>query len=124
MPALTVTDLIWNRACFGGHRQRVGDVGLAALLEFHGLAMNGGVLHAIECLGSDRLTQVCEGFRYFGFDAVAADLEEAATALDEHDSFEEEMDQRYALHVSGDQVLVNAFEADYACRPDNYAAVE
>lgn len=43
---LSMRDLVWNRACLGSEDSlKVGDVALAALLAFHGLAMNGGVLH-------------------------------------------------------------------------------
>ena len=49
---LSDADRIWNRACFGkpdGSALR-GDRALAALLLFHKLAMNGGLLHPFECL--------------------------------------------------------------------------
>lgn len=45
---LSDSDRIWNRAALenGGREPRAGDRSLAALLAFHGLAMNGGVSHA------------------------------------------------------------------------------
>lgn len=86
--------------------------------------MNGGVLHAIECLGDEELTAVCKGFRYFGFAAVADELEEASgVLLQEDDSLEAELDERYGRQVPEDQVLFSAFEADYQRRPENYAPV-
>ena len=50
---MTPVDIIWNRAWKGvGPNACSGDRALAALLKAHGLAMNGGVLHAVECLKS------------------------------------------------------------------------
>jgi hypothetical protein len=128
MRPLTDLDLIWNRACFGEATDlRSGDVALAALLLFHGPAMNGGVLHAIECLGAERLAEACEGFRYFGFSPIASDLEDASRALaaaEDLDELAEQFDKRYWRYVPEDGVLVKAFESDYAARPENYAPLE
>jgi hypothetical protein len=128
MPPLTDLDLIWNRACFGEATEpRSGDVALAALLLFHGPAMNGGVLYAIECMGPERLAEACDGFRYFGFSSIASDLEDASRALatnEDLDALEKQFDERYWRYVPEDGVLVKAFEADYAARPENYAPLE
>ena len=128
MSPFTKLDLIWNRACVGeAVEPRSGDVALAALLLFHGPAMNGGVLHAIECIGPARLAEACDGFRYFGFSSVASDLEDASSALARNadlDALEKQFDERYWRHVPEDGVLVKAFEADYAAYSENYAPLE
>lgn len=128
MPPLTDLDLIWNRACFGEATEpKAGDLALAALLVFHGPAMNGGVLHAIECVGSERLAEACQGFRYFGHSRIASDLEEASRKLatkEELDKLDAEFNERYWRHVPEDGVLVKAFEADYAARPEIYAPLK
>ncbi len=53
---MTTADLIWNRACEGGgSNPGKGDRAPAALLKAHGLAMNRGVLYAVECLAPSEL---------------------------------------------------------------------
>jgi hypothetical protein len=96
-------------------------------LLFHGPAMNGGVLHAIECIGPERLAEACDGFTYFGFSSIASDLKDASRALatdEDLDALEEQFDQRYWGYVPEDGVLLKAFEADYAAHPENYAPLE
>jgi hypothetical protein len=127
MTISTNPDLVWNRACFGEtSNPRPGDVALTALLAFHGPAMNGGVLHAVEFLGDEKLTEACGGFRYFGFASIASDIEDAIRALganEDLDSLEEVFNERYWRHVPEDEILVRAFKADYVSRPENYAAL-
>ena len=78
MAELTEADLIWNRACgVNPLRTWPGDRALADLLYAHGLAMNGGVLHAIECMTVEVLSEVEAGYRYFAFDDVASLLSRA-----------------------------------------------
>ena len=58
MDQSTQSDLIWNRACSGMITEfRPGDRALAGLLGAHGLIMNGGVLHAVECLAENELSE-------------------------------------------------------------------
>jgi hypothetical protein len=75
---LTEADLIWNRACTL-LMLRSGDRALAALLSFHGLAMNGGVLHALDCLNPKELEAAVSGYRFFGLNDVGDLLIEANT---------------------------------------------
>jgi len=46
----------------------------------HGLIMNGGVPHAIECLPAE-LEEVCRGHEYYGLDKVATQLREASSLV-------------------------------------------
>jgi hypothetical protein len=48
-----------------------GDRALAALPLFHGLAMNGGIPHAVECLQPDEQEAARRGYQFFGFDDAA-----------------------------------------------------
>ena len=58
MAELTDADMIWNWACGEGPlRSLPGDRALADLLRANGLAMNGGVLHAIGCLTATELAE-------------------------------------------------------------------
>jgi hypothetical protein len=67
MYELSLADRIWNRACGQDPlRTLPGDRALADLLFAHGLAMNGGVLHAVECLTESELSDAQAGFSYSG----------------------------------------------------------
>ncbi|HTR54751.1 MAG TPA: hypothetical protein VMJ10_28870 [Kofleriaceae bacterium] len=113
---------VWNRAAveFGGPTPREGDKALAALLEAHGCVMNGGVFHAIQCLGPDRLRLSCEGYVYFGLHEIASLLEAAATA-EETDEAEDAFNRAYWSHAKDDAVILECFRTDFAARPERYA---
>lgn len=121
------TDLIWNRACEGGGASlRVGDRSLAALLTAHGLAMNGGVLHAVECLDATELADAKAGYSFFGFDSVAELLTrarrlfEADQDLEFHES---ELDQEYAILIPDDSALCERFEERYRTGPSAFEPI-
>ena len=65
--ALSRDGLIWNRAVLdaGGSTPGLGDTALAGLMLFHGLAMNGGIEHALEILSPAEFDAAIAGFRYF-----------------------------------------------------------
>ena len=85
MPELSFTNKIWNRACYGGGvSPRVGDKALAALLLFHGPAMNGGVLHAVECLSKEQLTEAKDGYTFYGFEVIADLISHAQDAIEKN----------------------------------------
>src|SRR5450830_1408470 len=95
----SLADRIWNRACQGGGADpKAGDSALAGLLAFHGVAMNGGVLHACECLSPTQLREAIVGFRFFGY-AEIADLVERAEQLRSEakdvDTLEDTLNQGY-----------------------------
>lgn len=72
-------DIIWNRACldFGGPSPAEGDRALAALLQAHGRVMSEGVVHALESLSVEELSEAIAGFRYFGLPRAAEVLAQA-----------------------------------------------
>jgi hypothetical protein len=125
MYELSTMDKIWNRACDGGGDYPcAGDQALAALLVFHGLAMNGGVLHATECCSSDQLTEAQAGFRYFGRDRVAvliAEAEEATRLGQDTYKLEAVFDQKYWAEIPDDGVLVNSFESHHKTNPQEFS---
>lgn len=125
MYELTNTDKIWNHACQGGGESPLpGDTALAGLLLFHGPAMNGGVLHAIECLSPEQLVSAQEGYKYFGYGGVA-DLigagEEATRQGNAVEPLQAAFDRRYSALVPNDEVLVKSFEQHYKQYPLEYS---
>src|SRR5437879_3934284 len=117
MSELTNVDLIWNRACAGDAAALlVGDRALAALLLVHSLAMNGGVLHAVECVAPHELDDAKSGYRFFGFDDVVIVLTDAkalAESRGEFDSLEAQLERRYSALVPNDDVLFDRFAAHF-----------
>lgn len=69
----SAADQIWNRAAQdeGGPSPGPGDHALTSLLRLHGLAMNGGVHHAIDMLDVEELLAAIDGYTYFGFEGLA-----------------------------------------------------
>lgn len=127
MAELSLTAKIWNRACQGGAESpRTGDIALADMLLFHSPAMNGGVLHAIECLSAQQLSAACAGYRYFGFESIADLLGSAQTAVShckDFEALEERLNQQYWALVPDDAVLVKRFECHYQENPLEYSPV-
>lgn len=121
----TAADKIWNRACQGGGDcPRSGDSALTALLRFHGAAMNGGVLHAIEYLSPDELVSAQSGYRFFGFGIIADLIATASKALirdQDLDSLEESLDLDYHAAIPVDATLALAFEEYFKSFPNNFA---
>lgn len=123
--AMTPVDLIWNRACEGGGPNPCsGDRALAALLKAHGLAMNGGVLHAVEWLNASELAEAEFGYRFFSFDAVA-DLLSRARKIWEADKdlecYERQLNHDYATLIPNDSSLAERFEAVHKMCPSEFS---
>lgn len=123
--SLTASNRVWNRATEGGGPEPSdGDRALAAMLLAHGYVMNGGVLHAVECLAADELDAACRGYDRYGFEAIAKLLRDAARIVHDDPLAETEearLDASYAAVIPSDRTLVKAFEADFETRPDTYA---
>jgi hypothetical protein len=113
---------VWNRAAVesGGPTPREGDKALAAVLEAHGYVMNGGVFHALECLGPGRLRVCCESYVYFGLREIATVFDAAAQA-EETDEAEDAFNKAYWAHAQDDQVIVERFERDITAHPERYS---
>ena len=125
MSKLSNTVLIWNRACGNDAlRSLPGDRALADMIGAHGLAMNGGVLHAVECLAPEQLSDACSGYAYFGLQAIASLLSRAKTILDEDDDLEnneQRLDRQYAKIIPDDEALVERFEAHLHSHPSDFS---
>ncbi|CBJ41352.1 hypothetical protein [Ralstonia solanacearum] len=117
----TKEDEIWNRAALdgGGKNPSEGDVNLASALLLHSLAMNGGVLHALQVLTDQQRVAAMVGFRYFGFYKVADLLSEPFSDTDED---EERLEDTYSQEIPLDEVLFNAFCAKLATDSQAFAA--
>ena len=113
---------VWNRAAVesGGPTAREGDKALAAVLQAHGYVMNGGVFHAVECLGAERLRLSCEGYIYFGLREIASVFDAAAEA-EETDETEDAFNNAYWAHAQDDEAIVERFERDITANPERYA---
>ena len=126
MDDLNTSDLVWNRACIvkDGVNPQLGDQSLAALILFHSVAMNGGVLHALECCDSSQLSAAEAGYRYFGFSLVA-ELISRGRQLDESsddlEATEKRLDGEYAEMIPDDSFLKKRFENHFAENPKDYA---
>ena len=118
-------DLIWNRAAMdnGGLTPGPGDFALSALLYAHGLAMNGGVLHAVELLSPTELAKAQSGYRFFGLVAISDLLRDAWLLVrDGADlgSHEQRLDAEYMMHAN-DSALTVRFEQYYLLHPSDFA---
>jgi hypothetical protein len=125
MAKLTQADMIWNRACGEDPlRSLPGDSALTDLLRAHGLAMNGGVLHAVECLASEELTHAEAGYCYFGLSEVASLLSRARNLFEKGDDLErheQQLDRRYGDLIPSDSSLVESFEKRLRANPSDFA---
>jgi hypothetical protein len=115
----------------GGSSPRAGDLALAALLQFHSLAMSGGVLDAIERLDEDDLQRAVNGFRFFAVEEAAAFLADATSrwcssdqSPDVADRLEGELDAGYAALVPDDGALVDAFSRHFEGCPADFSPAD
>ncbi len=117
---LDEADLIWNRtAALGnsGGSPRAGDTALATALAFHGLAMSGGVLDAVERT-SAAINQAEAAFRWLGLESIAAllasiqqDVTAGTLEDDQAEALEREAGERYNAILPSDAILEAAFRA-------------
>ncbi len=122
---------VWNRAAMkaGGAELGPGDVALADVLRVHSLAMNGGLLQALEMCSAEEVEAAVKGYEYLGMDDAAAAVLWLAGGLagvvaDDYDKLgvlEVGADERYAAAVPTDATIVEAFEAHFAVNPGEYA---
>ena len=125
MYELTQADMIWNRACGQDPvRTHRGDRALTDLLVLHGLAMNGGVLHAVECLTPGELYDSKAGYQFYRLDDVACLLSHARTLLETDDNLEfheSQLDRQYADIIPDDASLFERFREHLRANPSEYA---
>ncbi|HHT13363.1 MAG TPA: hypothetical protein GX013_09410 [Propionibacterium sp.] len=127
---MTSLERIWNRAADNGG-DGDGDLALAAVLNLHGMVMNGGLLNALETIDPEELADAKDGYRWLGLDSVAdlivqveAEASEIpAGDLEAIDDLEVQADDDYYRIVPDDAALQEALEARYAEEPDAFDAV-
>jgi hypothetical protein len=124
---LSITDIIWNRACYGGgDSPRAGDKHLAALLHYHGAAMNSGVFHATEFCSASEIRDAKDGYRYFGLGEVATLIQKSEALLKAKESpadYEREFDAAY-FRLAGGSILFARFLEGYEQSPEEYSSVQ
>jgi len=128
---MDAADPIWNRAALekGGNSREAGDRALADVLAFHGLAMSGGVLDAIERTSVSDQATIGAAFRWFGLEpvddllaSVRRDIEAGALDdLDRAEALELAADRNYRAIVRSDEVLVSAFRQRLRDDPSAFA---
>jgi hypothetical protein len=123
---MTSADRVWNRGALesGGNLPGPGDRALASLLVVHGLVMNGGVHHAIECVEPAELAAAAGGYAFFGFEDVAEFFRGASAdpvLSTWGDDTEVVANRRYAAMVPDDSHLFARFEEVFREQPDYFA---
>ena len=86
--------------------------------------MNGGVLHAVECLSASELAEAESGYRTFRFEAVADLLSRASVIREANqglESYEPQLDRDYAALIPDDALLYQRFEDFYRTWPSDFA---
>ena len=126
---LTSADRIWNRAALerGGDSPRPGDRALASLLLVHGLVMNGGVHHALECIKPAELLAAANGYAFFGLDDVAAFFRAAnhdPVLLNWTGDNEVAANRRYAEMVPDDSFLFDRFHASLLGQVEQFSPID
>lgn len=123
-------DQIWNRAVAGGGTELgPGDRALSDLLRLHSLAMNSGLLDAIERLSGAQLGAAEAGYRWMDLDAAADVLasargEIAANALDDDngsEALDRSSERLYSAAITTDSTIESAFRAKLEQHPEAFA---
>ena len=83
--------------------------------------MNGGVVHALECLSELEVSAAVAGFNYFG-------LAEAANVFqqqpDDTEGTEARLNQMYWAAVPSDATLAHAFRIKLLASPEAFALTD
>lgn len=125
MREMTDSVLVWNRALRDQTVfLRSGDRALEAMVGFHSVAMNGGVLHSIEHFGVEELPDIAAAYCLFGLDKVAdllIEAEQFSKTGEDIGSLEVELDKRYGKAVYNDEALFQRFETYFRQNPSEFA---
>lgn len=127
MHRLTIADMIWNRACGDAPvRSFPGDRALTDMLRAHGLIMNGGVLHAIECLTASEMRDAEAGYCFYGFDTVPPLLSRVKGIFEADNDLGEnewQLDAQYADIIPSDSSLIERFEQRLKLKTSEFASL-
>jgi hypothetical protein len=117
---------IWNRACLTEQFvPQAGDRALVGMIVFHSVAMNGGVLHAIECSGRVGLAAAIDGYRFFELNDAADLIGLGRDALEtgaDPEALEAMLDESYGNIVPDDAFLFERFRAVLLSNPTGFAS--
>jgi hypothetical protein len=80
--------------------------------------MNGGVVHALECLSQSEISAAVAGFNYFGLDEAARVFQQLP---DDTEETEERLNKLYRAAVPSDQTVAHAFRAKLLAAPEAFA---
>ena len=117
-------DAIWNRACLQPIRTHLGDRMLSDLLQAHGRVMNGGVLHAAECLSDSELQDALAALSFYGLESAAEILSRAKEVIrsdEDPELYEERLDAAYFKVIPDDECIVQKFKIQFLSNPAAYA---
>jgi hypothetical protein len=116
---------VWNRAAMdgGGSDPRMGDLMLSSMLLAHGLISSGGILHGLELLPAEAMTEAIEGYRYFGLDEVAAFLASVVKVPEGRRTDDDELllDTQYGELIPTDSTLDEPFNRRLGQSPEDFA---
>ncbi len=83
--------------------------------------MNGGVVHALECLSQPEVAAAVAGFNYFGLVEAARVFQQLPDGTEET---EERLNQLYWAAVSNDETLAHAFRVKLLASPEEFAPTD
>jgi hypothetical protein len=121
-------DKIWNRAAMdeGGDKPLEGDIALAAMLLAHGLIMNGGVHHAVECLDADELDCAMKGYSFFEFAetvGLLSSISEGAELSEWNEENELTANKTYNRLIPDDETIGKRFEEKFRVHPEVFNSI-
>lgn len=104
--------------------QLSGDVAAHVALGFHGLVMNGGVLHGVD-READYVSAAADAFRWLGLVEVADLIDDArraaATGASRVPGTEARLDRRYDTLLPEDRALEVALGKSFQGSPDAFS---
>lgn len=83
--------------------------------------MNGGVVHALECLSHSQIASAVAGFNYFGLSDAARVLQQVP---DDTEEAEERLNQLYRAAVPNDRTLAHAYGFKLLASPEEFAPLD
>ena len=110
---------VWNRACSTHPGTGPGDRHLRALLDVHGMLMNGGVDHAVDVNTVEQFAQAADACEYLSLPEVAALLRRMPD-YDRTDEAEAELNSAYGSRAD-DEVLCAALKRRWEQAPGDFA---
>lgn len=83
--------------------------------------MNGGVVHALQCLSQAEIVAAIAGFNYFGLTEASRVFEQLP---DDSEETEERLNQMYWAAVPSDETLAHAFRVKLLSSPEAFAPTD